>query len=236
MHFKRQMLENVSQLRHLNLSHCSRVTDRVLQYIGEKQPHVQYLDLSSCRMITADGLLRLSRGCRSLHTLLLKNCYKLTAPALVRFLANSGAPLRVLSLKHCFLSNDAVLQQIAASCRLLQVLDVAHCVRVTEEGARAVAAQCRQLNVAVFTGCPGVRACVRSSPRRLLTCSLRCCCVGLHGGHEAVQWTGAGGWKVREEEGAGGGDRSNSGRTDSQCRVLAVIIVLHVDVDASIFL
>ena len=66
------------QLRSLNLSCCSQVTDVGITKIGEGSPQLQSLNLSGtyeCRMkITDIGILKIAQGCPQLQSLDLDAC------------------------------------------------------------------------------------------------------------------------------------------------------------------
>lgn len=61
------------KLKKLNLSYCSEITDRGMEYLGHL-PEISDLELRGLFNITATGLTALASGCKRLAELDLKHC------------------------------------------------------------------------------------------------------------------------------------------------------------------
>ncbi|KAI3925852.1 hypothetical protein MKW92_019333, partial [Papaver armeniacum] len=84
-------------LKELDLSGCSKLTDRSLKAVGEKCSALQTLHLANLHKLTDSSLGYLANGCRSIQTLKLRgNAFSDLAVA--AFLEASGEPLTEFSL------------------------------------------------------------------------------------------------------------------------------------------
>lgn len=65
------------KLKKLNLSYCSKITDRGMEYLGYLT-ELSELEMRSLLNITGAGLASLASGCKRLSELDLKNCENIT--------------------------------------------------------------------------------------------------------------------------------------------------------------
>ncbi len=125
---------NCVNLKQLDLSDCSWVTDEGLQHVA-RLTYLEKFDLSECLEITDQGLQHIA-GLANLRGLDLLNCSKITSNGL-RHIARLPT-LQWLNLRGCSLVTDEGLRHIA---RLpsLQQLNLFACSKITDEGLRYVA-------------------------------------------------------------------------------------------------
>lgn len=67
-------LQSCRKLVRLDLSHCSRLTDKTLAHIANSCPCLEKLFLRDCWRVTAVGLISLAHGCTQLMCIDIKNC------------------------------------------------------------------------------------------------------------------------------------------------------------------
>ena len=98
-------------VRHLDLSHNTRLPPEVIVRLVASQPLVQTLNLGRCAQLTDDALRRVTESARR---------------------------LREVSLAHCRLLTNASIERVAEAWRELTVLDLTGCVHVTASAIGAL--------------------------------------------------------------------------------------------------
>jgi len=121
-------------LRHLNLRHCSRITNLGICAIAKGCQQLTHLDLAAVSHVTNAGI-------RALHTLkklsFLNVSAGLVGDAGLLGLLPSLPGLQYLNCSDTVIT-DAVCEMLAGHCPELRELNVEHCVAVSDRGAVAL--------------------------------------------------------------------------------------------------
>ncbi|OWZ19093.1 hypothetical protein PHMEG_0006720 [Phytophthora megakarya] len=161
----------VPNLRGLNLSGCSHITDAGLWAVARHcQTHLDTIYLAQCEKVTEMGLRLLAHNC-SLVLVDLSDCPQLNDVAL-QTLAAGCWMIETFIMKRCRGVSDAGIVKIAQCCKDLRHLDVSECSRLGEYGDKAlleIGKCCPKLRVLDLFGCqhvhdPGVRAVAKGCP------------------------------------------------------------------------
>ena len=124
--------EGWKNLQTLNLMYCKNITDSLLTIVGKKCQNLQTLNLSGCKEITNTGLAELAKRCPNLQTLGLRCCIKITDTGLAE-LAKGCTNLQTLDLTDCKEITDTGLAVLLEGCRYLQYLSLFECDRITDQ-------------------------------------------------------------------------------------------------------
>eukprot|EP00644_Phytophthora_capsici_P008048 jgi/Phyca11/573965/estExt2_Genewise1.C_PHYCAscaffold_580106 len=161
----------VPNLRGLNLSGCSHITDAGLWAVARHcQAQLDTIYLAQCEKVTELGLRLLAHNCR-LVLVDLSDCPQLNDAAL-QTLAAGCWMIETFIMKRCQGVSDAGIVKIAQCCKDLRHLDVSECSRLGEYGDKAlleIGKCCPKLRVLDLFGCqhvhdPGVRAVAKGCP------------------------------------------------------------------------
>ncbi|KAE9358387.1 hypothetical protein PR003_g1294 [Phytophthora rubi] len=166
-----EVVLTVPNLRGLNLSGCSHVTDAGLWAVARHcQAQLDTIYLAQCEKVTELGLRLLAHNCR-LVLVDLSDCPQLNDVAL-QTLAAGCWMIETFIMKRCRGVSDAGIVKIAQCCKDLRHLDVSECSRLGEYGDKAlleIGKCCPKLCVLDLFGCqhvhdPGVRAIAKGCP------------------------------------------------------------------------
>lgn len=141
-----------SQLKSLDLSHCSKISDRGLSFLGKGCPLLKFLNLSFCDHITNKGIMVLSKGCRRLQILNLRQCPKISDQG-VRALAQHCRELVSLNLSYCCDITDKSVIALARKCVNLQSLSLEAMKQISASGLCELSRHCPNLSTLNITGC-----------------------------------------------------------------------------------
>ncbi|KAL3699518.1 hypothetical protein R1sor_017540 [Riccia sorocarpa] len=131
----------------------SPVMDEAVAAIGRNLHELRDLDLTGCTLLTDGSLLALATGCTRLQKLNLSGCIGITDVGVVA-LAKGCSSLRHLNLCGCDNAGlDYALVALGAGCSELQYLNVGWCDRITDKGVTAVALGCPDLAEIDLCGC-----------------------------------------------------------------------------------
>ncbi|ETO85437.1 hypothetical protein F444_00872 [Phytophthora nicotianae P1976] len=166
-----EVVLTVPNLRGLNLSGCSHITDAGLWAVARHcQTQLDTIYLAQCEKVTELGLRLLAHNCR-LVLVDLSDCPQLNDAAL-QTLAAGCWMIETFIMKRCRGVSDAGIVKIAQCCKDLRHLDVSECSRLGEYGDKAlleIGKCCPKLRVLDLFGCqhvhdPGVRAVAKGCP------------------------------------------------------------------------
>ena len=166
-----EMGRHCTDLRSLDLGHCTFIKDAGIAYVAHGCPFLASLRVSHCPDITGKGLLSLARHSKHLETLhlaacnrvkgndvgvVLKGCRQLTElnirecsgirEAAFRALGKYGDVLKVLNVSGMdhVVGNKAV-SRIGDGCVALRNLDITGCPKVGNKGLRNLVIGCSRL-------------------------------------------------------------------------------------------
>lgn len=129
-----QMYEN---LRILDLTSCSRLTDRAVEKIIDVAPKLRNLVLAKCNNITDAAVCAISRLGKNLHFLHLGHCRHITDEA-VKILVQRCNRIRYIDLGCCtHLTDDSVTR--LATLPKLKRIGLVKCANITNESMYALA-------------------------------------------------------------------------------------------------
>ncbi|XP_055948950.1 F-box/LRR-repeat protein 7-like [Argiope bruennichi] len=140
----------------INLSGCSKLTDKGLATIALKCPELKVLELRGCSWISSRGVTDIVTRCHSLEKLDLTGCSAVTSvhsrpPSLdSSTITPNPFRLRYLDLTDCQRLDDAGLERIVRHFSQLTHLYLRRCILITDEGLKAIASYCvllRELSV-----------------------------------------------------------------------------------------
>lgn len=116
----------LKQLRILNLTYCSQLTDQNLKLIAQANPLLLELNIERCRKISDQGIAHLVTTCPHLHHINVGFCDQLSDQAL-KAMALHLSQLSHLKLTKCTELTDEGLQQLIKLRPTLRFLDVREC-------------------------------------------------------------------------------------------------------------
>ncbi|XP_070828129.1 F-box and leucine-rich repeat protein 13 [Chaetodon trifascialis] len=137
-----------TSLRELNISSCSRVTDKSVMRISQRLCKLSHLNLSYCERLTDVSLEWLSSS--SVCSLDISGC-NIQDQGLA---ALEGIRLKKLVLAQCVYVTDIGIEKLCKTVRDLEHVDVSHCVALSDLAIRAISFYCRGLVSLRMSGCP----------------------------------------------------------------------------------
>ena len=146
--FRKEMRD----MRELNFSYCTGVTDLGVSSAVEKCPNLETLILQGCSNVHLNDATKWSLNhCKRLQTLTMAWCKQLNISSF-RGLCDkekeeSLIQLKHLSLKDCDHVCDVCLTYISDHLKTLESLNISFCISVTDEGLEAVAKGLPKLTV-----------------------------------------------------------------------------------------
>ncbi|KAL2135330.1 hypothetical protein VTI74DRAFT_8983 [Chaetomium olivicolor] len=125
------------QLRILDLSSCSRLTDRAVARIVDVAPRLRNLVLQKCRNLTDAAVYSISKLGKNLHFLHLGHCGHITDDAVKHLVANCNR-IRYIDLGCCtHLTDDSVTK--LATLPKLKRIGLVKCANITDASVIALA-------------------------------------------------------------------------------------------------
>lgn len=125
-----QTLACFDQLRVLDLSLASLLTDAAIDVIIQAAPKIRSLVLNKCSLITNDGVRSICGLGRFLHSLQLGHCNKITDTAVIE-LARHCTRIRYLDLACCSELTDRAVAELANLSKLKR-LGLVRCTKITD--------------------------------------------------------------------------------------------------------
>src|SRR6218665_225707 len=145
--------EKMSNLKVLNLSFCTTITDAGLRFLA-KMPALQELNLRVCGNISDVGIGYLSAGNLRLTSLDVSFCERVTNQSLIH-ISQGMFHLKSLSLGSCPIADDG-LRSLAEAISNLRSRDIGQCCRVTDHGLAIIAEHLKNLESVDLYGCTKV--------------------------------------------------------------------------------
>ncbi|ELU11898.1 hypothetical protein CAPTEDRAFT_102929 [Capitella teleta] len=139
-----------SQLKSVNLSFCTGVTDSGLECLS-RMPSLQELDLRACDGISDHGVGYLAEGLTRLSVLHLSFCDRITDTALLH-ISHGLIHLTALSLCDCSISDEGIQHLIGSSQDIVK-LNIGQCDRLTDASLELIAQNFTQLHTIDIYGC-----------------------------------------------------------------------------------
>lgn len=139
-------IENLHNLRYLNISGFSHCNDLIADAIFIANPELQKVYMNGCCLITDLTLHSLARNLPKIKEVSFRGCYLLTDEI---FSSMSSLPLRVMNFAICInISNRGIEQFCRAWTKgneYLQIADFTNSVKVTEIGEMMIRTTCPNL-------------------------------------------------------------------------------------------
>lgn len=123
-------------LRCLDLTGCSRITDDSVYHIVTAAPRLRTLVLAKCPNITDRGAVQIARLGKNIHFLHLGHCSQLTDRC-IGFLAKYCNRLRYIDLACCVQLTDTAVMELAELPRLKRI-GLVKCSEITSEAIFAL--------------------------------------------------------------------------------------------------
>lgn len=124
-------------LRILDLSCCTRLTDRAVEKIIDVAPRLRNVVFSKCRNLTDASVYAISKLGKNLHYLHLGHCGNITDDAVKRLLASCNR-IRYIDLGCCVNLTDDSVSRLATLPKLKRI-GLVKCVNVTDASIIALA-------------------------------------------------------------------------------------------------
>ena len=133
------------RLQHINLTHCTFLSDENLHSVVAvtARSRLQSLKLVKLHTFTDSGLLSLAKECSSLVEVDLSQCYQLSDLGIMAFAHIKT--LKVLKLIGCRVVTDVGVVALSIGCEKLEVLKLKLCRGITDVSIVAMASHSREL-------------------------------------------------------------------------------------------
>ena len=122
-----------AQLRILDLTQCTSLSDSDLHLIVTQAPRIRNLVLYKCISITNRGILSLLALGKYLHYLHLGHCIEITDSSVVQ-LARNCTRLRYLDLASCSRISDISCLELGLHLEKLKRIGLVKCINITDSG------------------------------------------------------------------------------------------------------
>ncbi|XP_029951714.1 dynein regulatory complex subunit 6 [Salarias fasciatus] len=139
--------QRLSELCHLNLSYCERLTDEAMEQLNGSS--ICSLDISGCN-IQDEGLIHL-KGIH-LKKLVLAECVHVTDVGIER-LCKSMRDLEHVDVSHCAALSDAAVRSFSFYCRGLISLRISGCSKMTDVAVQYLTCGAQYLRELDVSGC-----------------------------------------------------------------------------------
>ena len=127
-------------LRELRLVGCELIDDVAFLSLPHNRTyeHLRILDLSSCTRLTDRAVEKIMDVAPRLRNIVLQKCRNLT-DATVYALSRLGKNLHYLHLGHCGHITDDAVKRLVASCNRLRYIDLGCCTHLTDDSVTRLA-------------------------------------------------------------------------------------------------
>jgi F-box and leucine-rich repeat protein GRR1 len=129
--------QTYEHLRILDLTSCSRLTDRAIEKIIDVAPRLRNLVFAKCRSITDAAITAISKLAKNLHYLHLGHCGNITDAAVLK-LVGSCNRIRYIDLGCCTHLTDVSVMKLASLPKLRRI-GLVKCSNITDASVYALA-------------------------------------------------------------------------------------------------
>lgn len=134
-----ELLHRCPELRELRLNMCGQIDDECFANMERDQyQNLRSLDLTGCSRITDESVLHIATAAPRLRTLVLAKCPNITDRGAVQ-IARLGKNIHFLHLGHCSQLTDRSISFLAKYCNRLRYIDLACCVQLTDSAVSDLA-------------------------------------------------------------------------------------------------
>ncbi|XP_061679233.1 F-box and leucine-rich repeat protein 13 isoform X2 [Syngnathoides biaculeatus] len=141
---------SANKLRELNVSYCCQITDAAIGVIGHRFTKLSHLNLSYCEQIT-DAALECLMG-SSISSLDISGC-NIQDDGLA---ALEEVPLKKLILAECINITDVGMENLCKYVTDLEYVDVSGCSELSDQAIKAFSFYCRGLLTLRMADCPKI--------------------------------------------------------------------------------
>jgi len=140
---------NAMSLRKLSTRNCCNLTEAPFETL-ELMTNLTHIDLSHCRDVPNKSMVRLGSNVSTLVSVNLSHCWFVQDDA-IETIAKNNVRLEELRVKSCFGVSDSSVVVVARMCVGLRVLDVRGCWRITDVSVYEVRLRCPMCRLFVKT-------------------------------------------------------------------------------------
>ncbi|KAI0376355.1 RNI-like protein [Hypomontagnella monticulosa] len=128
------LLAKGQSLRELRLANCELIDDGAFLSLPPQKTyeHLRILDLTSCTRLTDRAVERIIEVAPRLRNLVLAKCSNITDAA-VYAIAGLGKNLHYVHLGHCRNITDDGVKRLVAACNRIRYIDLGCCIHLTDE-------------------------------------------------------------------------------------------------------
>ncbi|XP_077452272.1 F-box and leucine-rich repeat protein 13 isoform X1 [Stigmatopora argus] len=141
---------SANKLRELNISCCSQITDSAITVIGQRFPKLSHLNLSHCEQLTDVALESLMGS--SVTSLDISGC-NIQDDGLACL---EEVPLTSLIISKCVNITDIGIENLCKYATELEYVDVSGCLELSDAAIKAFSFYCRGLFTLRMAGCPKI--------------------------------------------------------------------------------
>lgn len=133
------LIHKCPDLRELRLNMCGQIDDECFANLEKDQyVNMRSLDLTGCSRITDASVYHITRAAPKLRTLVLAKCPNISDRGAVQ-IARLGRNIHFLHLGHCSQLTDRCIAFLAQYCNRLRYIDLACCARLTDDAVAELA-------------------------------------------------------------------------------------------------
>lgn len=127
------LLKNGKSLRELRLANCDLISDSAFLSLPSNKiyEHLRILDLTFCTRLTDRAVVKIIEVAPRLRNLVFAKCRQLTDVA-VNAISKLGKNLHYLHLGHCGQITDNAIVNLVASCNRIRYIDLGCCTHLTD--------------------------------------------------------------------------------------------------------
>lgn len=134
------LLVRGQSLRELRLAGCELVDDSAFLSLplGKSFEHLRILDLTSCSRITDRAVEKIIDAAPRLRNVVLAKCRNITDLAVVA-ISKLGKNLHFVHLGHCVNVTDEAVKRLVQSCNRIRYIDLGCCIHLTDDSVARLA-------------------------------------------------------------------------------------------------
>ncbi|KAL2074120.1 hypothetical protein VTL71DRAFT_7898 [Oculimacula yallundae] len=134
------LIKNGQALRELRLANCDLISDSAFLSLsdGKTYEHLRILDLTSCTRLTDRAVEKIIEVAPRLRNLVFAKCRNLTDQS-VNAISKLGKNLHYLHLGHCGQITDAAVTKLVQLCNRIRYIDLGCCTHLTDASVMKLA-------------------------------------------------------------------------------------------------